>query len=411
VEQPVQHPLQPVLPPDSLSGEGPGPRARAEARTGLYVHVPFCTVRCSYCHFDTTPFAPGLLARWLEAVRLECALRAPAASGATFTSVFLGGGTPSAIDARHFRELARALREHFAIAPDAEFTLEANPETVRAPLLEAWREAGIDRLSIGAQSFETDELAHLGRVHGRGKPAEAVRAARTAGFERISLDLMFGFPGHSIGSFERTLESALALAPEHVSAYAFVVESGNPMSDAVLAGRAHVVPDDGQAELYALAVERFAAAGLAPYETSNFCRPDAEARHNLTYWLRRDCMALGPSAHGLWRGERWGNLRGTTRWAEALERGFPPEEERERPTRQAVAEEVLMLALRLATGMHPADYDAATWNAVERRFAGALAAAVRAGRLEPVDGGWRVPRAQRFLADDTVAWIAARGAD
>ena len=408
MEQPVQHPLHPLLPADPLIAEGPGARARAEARTGLYVHVPFCTVRCTYCHFDTATFEHGLLERWLEAMKRECALRAPAAGDATFGSVFLGGGTPSAISARHFRGLARTLREHFRIDPDAEFTLEANPETVRAPLLEAWREAGVNRLSLGAQSFEPAELELLGRVHGATRPAEAIAAARAAGFRRLSLDLMFGFPGHTREAFGRTLGRALSLEPEHVSAYAFVVEAGNPLSDAVLAGRLKVVDDERQAELYEDWLAACAAAGLAPYETSNACRPGAEARHNLTYWLRRDCMALGPSAHGLWRGERWGNLRGTARWAAALEAGLAPEGERERPDPAQAAEEAMMLGLRLATGLDPADYEPWLECELERRFGAAFEDARAAGRLERAGARWRVPRAQRFVADDTIAWIAAR---
>jgi oxygen-independent coproporphyrinogen-3 oxidase len=235
--------------------------------------------------------------------------------------------------------------------------------------------------------------------------------ARAHGFEHLSLDLMYGYPGHSPERFAASLERALELEPEHLSAYAFIADPGNPLGDAVLAGRARVVDDDAQARMYQHLFARSAAAGLVPYETSNVARPGAEARHNLTYWLRRDVLALGPSAHGLWRGWRWGNLRDTAEWASALERRAGHEAERERETPARVAEEIVMLALRLASGLQPADYPATTWAEVEARYGAALAAAVAQGRLERTAQGWQVPAAMRFVADDTIAWLAARAAD
>lgn len=408
MELPAEHPVRPDVPPDPLTGDGPAPRARDEARTGLYVHVPFCAVRCPYCHFSTEAFSAAKVERWFAALEREAALRAPLANGTEFTSLFFGGGTPSALSARQFHRLAAILRAHFALAPGAEVTLEANPEGVRAPLLDAWREAGVNRLSLGVQSFEKDELARLGRIHDDARPGEAVALARAHGFERLSLDLMFGFPGHTLAAFARTLERALALGTEHLSAYAFIVEAGNPLSDAVLAGRLAVAGDDLQADLHALFLERAAAAGLRFYETSNVARADAEARHNLVYWLRRDYLALGPSAHGLWRGERWGNRFATSAWAEAAAGGAAPEESRERCTAESVADEIVMLGLRLGRGLEREAYASKDWQLVERRFGGAFEAAGREGRLERTPGGWRVPPRHRFVADDTIAWLAAR---
>ena len=393
----------------TLAGDGPDAAARDGARAGLYVHVPFCAVRCTYCHFDTAAFEHGLVDRWLDAIEREAELRAPLARGVPLTSVFFGGGTPSAISSRHFARLWRALTANFEFAPGAEITLEANPESVKPALLEAWARAGVNRLSMGAQSFEPAELQVLGRVHDRERPPEAVALARAHGFERLSVDLMFGYPGHTLAAFERSLARAFELPIEHLSAYCFIADRGNPLGDAVLDGRAHVVPDDGQAEMYAAFLAAAQRAGMRLYETSNVCRPGAEARHNLTYWLRRDCIALGPSAHGLWRGERWGNLRGTHRWAAALEAGGRPEDERERVSERSVAEEIVMLALRLGSGLRLADYDPVGRTAVEKLLGGALAEAVAAGRLEQTAEGWRIAPAHRFVADDVIAWIAARG--
>jgi len=408
VELPARHPVQPDVPPDPLGGDGPAAAARDAAHTGLYVHVPFCAVRCPYCHFSTESFSAAKVARWFDALEREADRRAPLAEGHAFTSLFFGGGTPSALPAAQFARLAQLLGDRFALAAGAEVTLEANPESVNAVRLRAWREAGVNRLSLGVQSFEPAELRRLGRIHDHERPAEAVALARAHGFERISLDLMFGFPGHSEAAWDRTLERALALEPEHLSAYAFIVEAGNPMGDDVLAGRAAPLEDDRQAALYETFLARTAGAGMRPYETSNVCRPGGEARHNLVYWLRRDYLALGPSAHGLWRGERWGNRFATSAWADATLAGGDPAETREPCTAGSVADEIVMLGLRLGRGLEREAYASRDWQLVERRYGAALEAAAGQGRLERTPSGWRVAPRHRFVADDVIAWLAAR---
>lgn len=408
VELPAEHPVQPDVPRDPLSGDGPGAAARDGALTGLYVHVPFCAVRCSYCHFSTESFSAAKVERWFAALEREADLRAPLAAGHAFTSLFFGGGTPSALSAKQFARLRDIVRGRFALAPGAEITLEANPEGVKPALLDAWREAGVNRLSLGVQSFEPDELRRLGRIHDDVRPIEAVALARAHGFERLSLDLMFGFPGHTMAAWERTLDRALAFGTGHLSAYAFIVEAGNPLSDDVIAGRASVLEDDAQADLHAIFLERAAGAGLRFYETSNVARPGEEARHNLTYWLRRDYLALGPSAHGLWRGERWGNRFATDAWADSAARGEAPEDSRERCTQESVADEIVMLGLRLGRGLERDAYSSKDWQLVQSRFGAAFEAGERAGRLERTPSGWRVAPGHRFVADDVIAWLAAR---
>ena len=408
VERPVQHPVQPDVPPDPLTLEGPGPRARDESRAGLYVHVPFCAVHCHYCHFSTAAFSHAAVERWFAALEREVALRAPLARDVAFTSVFFGGGTPSALSSRQFRRLWELLAAHFTWTPGAEITLEANPESAKAPLLETWRACGVNRLSFGAQSFERAELKQLGRIHDEARPLEAVALARAHGFERVSLDLMYGYPGHRPEAFARTLERVASLGLEHVSAYCYIPEGVAPEGERALAAGGEALSDDAQAALYAQLDDAMTRMGLGGYETSNWCRPDAESRHNLTYWLRRDWLALGPSAHSLWRGERWANRFATADWAAALERGEDGAGERERPPEAAICDEIVMLASRLSTGLRWEDYPDATRAALEHRYGRAFAAAHAAGRLESVPGGWRIPRAHRFLADDTIAWMAAR---
>jgi oxygen-independent coproporphyrinogen-3 oxidase len=293
------------------------------------------------------------------------------------------------------------------VDPRAEVTLEANPESVRPPLLQAWAEAGVNRLSIGAQSFDAEELLVLGRAHAAARPAGSFALARACGFRRLSLDLMFGFPRSNVTRLATTLERALALEPEHLSAYCYIPEPGTPLGDAVANGSVEVPGPDEQADSYALLSEGLRRAGYGCYETSNFCRAAGESRHNLVYWLRRPYVGLGPSAHGLLRGVRYGNHRTLARWAVALAAGQAPEAGAERETDASVAQEVMMLGLRLAGGLHPGDHAAPVWRAVRGRYGRAFEQALAAGRLERAGDAVRIPAALRFVADDVIAWIEA----
>ena len=385
-----------------------GRSAREDARAGLYVHVPFCATRCTYCDFSSGALSAAAVERYLLGVEREIARRAKAAGALTFTSVFFGGGTPSALSARHFRRVWRALTASFTIAEGAEITLEANPESVRGALLEAWAEAGVNRLSMGAQSFVSEELEALGRIHSAERPAEAFALARAHGFRRLSLDLMFGFPGHTIERWRRTVEAALALEPEHLSAYCFIPEAGTPLGNAVLAGERALPAPDEHAESYEALARWIEPAGYTRYETSNFCRAGGEARHNLVYWLRRPYVGLGPSAHGLLNGERYGNHYALERWAAALESGASCEAERESERDPTIALEIVMLGLRLADGLDRRDHAPSAWAAVEGRYGAAFARALATGRLERTAYGVRIPRAHTFVADDVIAWLEAR---
>ena len=407
--------MEPHLPGDPLSADresewsgldGPSAQARAEARRGLYVHVPFCARRCEYCDFATGTLSATGVERYLEGLEREAASRAASAAGVEFTSVFFGGGTPSALSARHFARVWKTVRDHFSLRPGAEVTLEANPESVRPALLEAWAAAGINRLSMGAQSFDPDELQKLGRIHGPERPGEAFALARRHGFARLSLDLMFGFPGHEVDRWQRSLDAAFALEPEHLSAYCFIPEPDTPLGAASLAGRATPVSPELQADLHEILGERAAAAGHRFYETSNLARSGAECRHNLVYWLRREYLALGPSSHGLWRGERYANHRDLGAWVEALERGAPCDV-RETETSTSIADEIVMLGLRLGSGLVAADCTPEHWRSVTKRYAPAFERAVATRRLERTAGGFRIAPEHRFVADDVIAWLMA----
>jgi oxygen-independent coproporphyrinogen-3 oxidase len=248
-------------------------------------------------------------------------------------------------------------------------------------------------------------------VHTAERPARAAALARANGFSRLSLDLMFGYPGHDACRFEASLEAALACGIEHLSAYCFIPEPGTPLGNAALAGESALPGPEREAELYETVERVVGRAGFACYETSNFCRPGAEARHNLVYWLRRPYLGLGPSAHSLLGGDRFANHYGFARWAAELERGLAPESERERESAASVATEIVLLGLRLGRGIDPADHSASEWSAVRERFGVALDQAVIAGRLERRGGAYRVPDWARFVADEVIEWVVARERD
>ncbi len=299
---------------------GPGDRAEA----GIYVHVPFCLTRCGYCDFNAYADLDHLGSRYVAALRAEADLVAPAWDGQVVSTIFLGGGTPTTRPLEELAGLLEHLRTRFAMTPEPEVTIEANPDTVDVGTLRALRDAGFSRLSIGAQSF--DAIAHPGLETARAADAvlRAFDAAREAGHDNVNLDLIYGADGESVGSWAATLERTIALAPEHVSAYALTIEPATSLGRAVAAGRVAAPDPDVQAEMFELACERLASAGYGHYEVSNWARPGYECRHNLGYWERRPSLGLGAGAHSYRDRRRSWNLRPPQEYLETVERGESP---------------------------------------------------------------------------------------
>ncbi len=318
--------------------------------SGLYVHVPFCLTRCGYCDFNAYTGLDHLRSRYVRALLREAEL-AGAAWPEPVETVFVGGGTPTTLAAEDLAALLVALRERYRVPPGAEVTVEANPDTVDVGKLVVLRESGATRLSMGAQSFDPTVLASLERVHGPDAVRRAMAAAREAGFEDVNLDLIYGAEGETLASWQRTLREAIALGPEHVSAYALTVEPGTPLGRAVALGLRRPPDPDLQADMFALACELLGEAGYRHYEVSNWARPGRECRHNLGYWRRRPYLGLGAGAHSF-RGERrWWNVRPPEEYLRRVEAGELPigGEERLGPE-QAHLEEVL-LRLRILEGV------------------------------------------------------------
>jgi oxygen-independent coproporphyrinogen-3 oxidase len=318
---------------------------------GIYVHVPFCLTRCGYCDFNAYAGLDHLRPRYVRALLAEAELAAPEWTAEEVVSVFLGGGTPSTLDPADLTAVLVCLRERFAVAPDAEVTIEANPDTVDAPKLSALLEAGFDRLSMGAQSFDPAALVSLERVHGPDSVRRAMAAAREAGYANVSLDLIYGARGESLGSWDRTLREAIALAPEHVSAYALTVEPSTPLGRQIAAGTKPAPDPDLQADMFVLACDLLGEAGYRHYEVSNWAKPGFECRHNLGYWERRPYLGLGAGAHSYRDDRRWWNVRPPEEYLRRVEAGVRPigGDERLEPS-DAYLEEVF-LRLRILEGI------------------------------------------------------------
>ena len=264
---------------------------------GLYVHIPFCETKCPYCDFNTYAAIESLMPGYVDALAHEIQQWGAWLERPALTSVFFGGGTPSYLPTRDIRKLMRTIRTAFVLPDGAEATLEANPGDCSRERLQAIRQSGINRISIGVQSFDDNELRLLGRRHTVDQAKQAVEAARVAGFDNLSIDLMFGLPYQYVSTWEHSLDEAIAIAPEHISAYALTLEGGTPMEADVTSGRLPEADSDLGAEMYRTLGEKLGAEGYQQYEISNWTKPDLASSHNLTYWRNQPYLGVGPGAH------------------------------------------------------------------------------------------------------------------
>ena len=316
---------------------------------GIYVHLPYCASRCGYCAFVVTTDGSSR-DRYLEALEREAALLAGEAEGATFDSIYLGGGTPSLLPTEAVRRLLDGLRGTFRIEPDAEVTLEANPEDVTPASARAWIEAGVNRVSVGVQSFDEAELTAVGRRHDAARAASAL-AILDAERLPVSGDLILGLPEQTPASFGRSVRRLIDSGASHASIYLLEVEKSKTMEEDRRARPGRYASDDAQADMWLSMGEEMAAAGFVHYEISNWARPGREARHNLKYWTRTANLGLGVSAHELWAGRRRANVSTLEGYVERLSRGERPLA-LDRPVDIAeAAREEVFLGLRLARGV------------------------------------------------------------
>ncbi|CAN5431823.1 radical SAM family heme chaperone HemW [soil metagenome] len=354
-----------------------GPVIRRGA-PGVYVHIPFCLQRCDYCDFTTFADRDEAIPAYVSGLSAHIAGSGAAYEGEVFGSVFVGGGTPTYLPPADLARVLGAVREAFAFTADAEWTVEANPETVTAEMAGALAAAGVNRISLGAQSFDDRVLQTLGRWHDPASVATAVERLRDAGIERLSLDLIYGTPGETDASWERSLDRVIDLGVRHVSAYALTVEPNTPYAARVRRQPALEPDEDLQAHRMGVAEQRLTAAGLARYEVSNWAAPGRASRHNLTYWRGGDWLAFGSGAHGAWAGRRWWLVRDPAKYARMVADGAEPLGGEEHVDADARRIERLMMGLRLVEGVLMAEVQPLVPSTVSRLIAAGLLT-VRAG--------------------------------
>ena len=315
---------------------------------GLYVHIPFCSAICNYCNFNRGLFDAAQKERYVGALLAE--IRA-SADGAPADTIFFGGGTPSLLEPEEVAAVIDACRRAFALASDAEVTLEANPETVSPERLAGFRAAGINRLSFGVQSFRDEELQRLSRLHSAARAAEAFAMARGAGFDNISLDLMMWLPQQTVAHWLESVDALIALGPEHASMYMLEIYPNAPLRDAMARSKWSIAPDEDAAAMYLSGLDRMDHAGYVQYEISNVARPGRASRHNLKYWADGEWRGFGCGAHSTRDGVRWKNVASTEEYISAVTTGGQPCADRRRLPADERLEDALFTGLRLNAGL------------------------------------------------------------
>lgn len=394
----------------------------------LYVHIPFCESKCPYCDFNVYAGAESLMPAYAAALAREIEQWGAWLGAPPLASVFFGGGTPSYLAPPGLDRLMDAVRSAFRLPEEAEATVEANPGDCSLDRLTAMRRAGFNRVSIGAQSFDDDELRLLGRRHDAERAAQAAADARRAGFANVSLDLIFGLPDQQVSAWKSSVDQAVALRPDHLSAYALTLEPGTPMEAAVRLGRTRAPDPDLSAEMHILAQRTLADAGLTQYEISNWARPGRESVHNLAYWRCLPYLGVGPGAHSyLYGGDalgpfgvRFANakplrsyIRRVNAWtpegpiAPAALSSASAVDFCEPVARRDAMAETMMMGLRLNDGVPDAAFRARFGEGVAEAFPGPAAECVELGLLEWTEGALRLTERSRLLGNEAFARFVA----
>ena len=318
---------------------------------GIYLHIPFCGRKCGYCDFYSIPERSGDIRSFCFLLEREMRAFSGSASGFSADTIFFGGGTPSLLDASDVSSLLSSIRSGFLVSDRAEVTLEANPGTLSLSKLEGFLKAGVNRLSIGVQSFSDAELKLIGRSHTASDASSAVRQARAVGFDNIGVDILFGIPGQSVSDLRFTLDRTMELAPDHVSAYSLTVHEGTPFEERVRSGSVQMPSEEESADAFMLVSSVLTGAGYEHYEVSNYAKPGMRCRHNEGYWTHEPYLGFGPSAHSYYHGNRWWNVSDLDVYSVSVGSGLSPEAERETIDAERLRMEAIGLGLRRVEGV------------------------------------------------------------
>lgn len=366
---------------------------------GVYVHVPFCSAICHYCNFNRGLMDASLKTAYVEALVTHIGREA---EDVAVDTIYFGGGTPSLLEPSEIAQVIARCRQSFRVASDVEITMEANPETVDAERLADFRQAGVNRLSFGVQSFLDDELRRLGRVHNADRARQVVVDARAADFDNISLDLMMWLPGQSVAQWLTSVETLIEVAPDHASLYLLELYPNAPLQEIMARQQWSQSPDDDAADMYEMAMDRLESAGLRQYEISNVARPGRESRHNLKYWRDSGWLAFGCGAHGSRDGRRWKYVADTVSYVQRVQAGADPVGEARRLDRETQLAEALFMGLRLTEGVDLDTYRARFDQDVWDRYGEALGPAMEAGLLERDFARIRLTRRGMLLANEVM---------
>jgi oxygen-independent coproporphyrinogen-3 oxidase len=377
---------------------------------GVYLHIPFCRSRCSYCDFATGMFESGLADRYVNALVKEIAEWSEVDAPTPVDTIFFGGGTPSLLTPSQIERILKAVQGRFEMIDGAEVTLELNPgdggesPLARRETMREFRRVGINRASFGAQSFDDRELKQLGRTHLSADIAATLEHLRAAGFDNISFDLIAGLPGQTLSGWQKNLDEALNLRPDHLSLYLLDVHEGTPLAEQIRSGMRPMPDDDLAGEMYQLMLDEVTAAGYQHYEISNFCLPGFESRHNTKYWAGAPYYGFGCSAHSFDGGRRrWANERDMSRYADLIEQEKTPIVERTELNEDEVRSESIFLGLRLMRGLDLADYRNRFGSDLLDRYDADIDRLVDAGLIIVDEGLMRLTRRGALLSNEVMS--------
>ena len=387
----------------------------ASSPISLYVHIPFCETKCPYCDFNTYAAIEPLMPAYVSALRAEIALWGRLLDSPRVDTVFFGGGTPSYLPADDIRSVMQTIRDAFTLAPDAEVTLEANPGDFSTPKLAAYLDCGVNRLSIGVQSFDDSLLKTLGRRHTAADAAHAYRQATDAGFDNISIDLMYGLPYQRIEQWQSTLAKTLEITPPHISMYCLTLEGGTPMEQWVEQGSMPTPDTDIAADMYLMAQDEMRRAGYRHYEISNWSMPDMRSRHNLTYWRNMPYLGVGPGAHSYLAQSRFSAIKSPREYTRRMQAvpddacdstirakiaSVPVVNDIERIDTTLEMAETMMLGLRLDDGIRIADFTERFGAPPSQFYADTITELERMELLHTQDDALRLTHRGRMLGNE-----------
>jgi oxygen-independent coproporphyrinogen-3 oxidase len=352
----------------------------------LYIHIPFCEKKCRYCDFVSFDSAESRIGDYFRALNTEIELASAMYPIRGVSNVFVGGGTPSFVNEQYIGDTLETLRSRIGIDKNAEITLEANPNSLTAKKLKAYRQAGVNRLSIGLQSADDALLARIGRLHTKKMFEHAFLDAREANFFNINVDLIYALPGQTVHGFKETLDYVTALSPEHISAYSLTLPENVPLYKDIQTGTLKAVDEEEDRAMYHTAVDFLKNHGYNRYEISNFAKQGYECRHNLAYWMREDYLGIGLAAHSCVGDVRFSNTPDLKKYISCLYKGKTAYNSREGLDSQEIEAEYIMLRLRLAEGLCIKEYETLFGREFQTLFAGAVARLKRAG-LARISGG------------------------